>query len=82
MAAKKTTTKTAPATKAAKKATKKVAKKAAKQAPKKTAKPAGKSASFDEIAAEAYFIYRDRVAQGLPGDPQSDWLAAEKKIKG
>lgn len=86
MAAKKTTKKKAPAKKAAKKATKKVAKKAvktaAKKAPKKAPKKAAKKAlSFDEIAAEAYYIYRDRSAKGLPGNPESDWLAAEKKLR-
>jgi len=82
MAAKKTTTKAAPAKKAAKKTATKTAKKAApaKKAAKKAEKKPAKSASFDEIAAEAYYIYRDRVAKGLPGDPQSDWLAAEKKL--
>lgn len=84
MAAKKTTKKAAKKTtkKAAKKTVKKVAKKAAKKAAKKTAKKAAKKkASFEQIAAEAYFIYRERVAKGLPGNPESDWLAAEKKLK-
>ncbi len=90
MAAKKTTKKKAPAKKAAKKAAKKVAKKAvkkvAKKAVKKVAKKAAKKApkkslSFDEIAAEAYYIYRERSAKGLPGNPESDWLAAEKKLR-
>ena len=93
MAAKKTTKKKAPAKKApakkapakkapAKKAAKKVAKKAAKKAAAKKApkKKAAKKASFDEIAAEAYYIYRERVGKGLPGNPDSDWLAAEKKL--
>jgi hypothetical protein len=76
MATKKKTSK-----KVAKKATKKVAKKAAKKAAKKTvAKKANKAAGFDDIAAQAYYIYRERVANGLPGNPESDWLAAEKKL--
>lgn len=78
MAAKKTTKKAAPAKKAAKKAVKKVAKKAAKKAANKKASP---KASFEKIAAEAYCIYRDRIAKGLPGNPETDWLAAEKKLK-
>ena len=92
MAAKKTTKKAAKkaakktvktaAKKAAKKATKTVAKKAAKKTAKKTIKKATKNqASFEQIAAEAYCIYRDRAAKGLPGNPETDWLAAEKKMK-
>lgn len=81
MPAKKKTSKKA-AKKAAKKATKKVAKKVAKKAAKKAvAKKTNRAAGFDDIAAEAYYIYRERVAKGLPGNPESDWLAAERKLK-
>ncbi len=85
MAAKKKTSKKA-AKKAAKKATKKVAKKTTKKAAKKATKKAvakqtSRAAGFDDIAAEAYYIYRERVAKGLPGNPESDWLAAERKLK-
>lgn len=89
MPAKKKTSKKA-AKKAAKKATKKVAKKTTKKAVKKATKKATKkavakqtsrAAGFDDIAAEAYYIYRERVAKGLPGNPESDWLAAERKLK-
>jgi len=83
------------AKKAAKKATKKAAPKAAgkstaKKAAKKTAaKAAAKPASEMEsaqapshlqIAATAYLHYCHRLANGLPGDDLSDWLAAEAEL--
>ena len=83
MAAKKTTKKAAKkaAKKTVTKTAKRVAKKAATKEPNKTTKKtAKKAATFEQIAAEAYCIYRDRVAKGLPGNPDSDWLAAEKKL--
>lgn len=84
MAAKKTTKTAAPAP--AKKATKTAVKKAAtKKAPAKSAAPRAKStpkASFDEITKAAYLIYRRRIALGMPGTPESDWLQAEKEVNG
>jgi hypothetical protein len=92
MAAKKTAKKTgvtAPketAAPAAKKAAKKaVAKKApAKKAAAKAATPAAAKSPAkptpDAIARAAYLNYRRRVEQGLPGDSESDWLAAEKLL--
>lgn len=81
MAAKKTTKKTNSSKQATKKAAKKAAKKTSNKASKRVVKKnPKKAASFDEIAAEAYYIYRERSANGLPGNPESDWLAAEKKL--
>ncbi len=86
MAAKKTSKTAAPAPAPAKKAVKKVAKKSASKktavkAAAKTTKPAAKP-GFDEIAKTAYLIYRQRLALGLPGTQESDWLQAEKQLKG
>ena len=84
MAAKKTTKTAAPAP--AKKATKTATKKAVtKKSPTKAAAPKAKATpkpSFDEIAKAAYLIYRRRISLGLPGSPESDWLQAEKEVKG
>jgi hypothetical protein len=37
-------------------------------------------ASPDAIAQAAYFNYRRRVEQGLPGDSHGDWLEAERYL--
>ena len=66
--------------KVAKKAVKKVAKKAAV---KKVAKKAAKKkalANEAEIAEAAYLIFKNRVEKSLPGDAESDWLAAVEKV--
>ncbi|UCG33760.1 MAG: DUF2934 domain-containing protein [Phycisphaerales bacterium] len=33
------------------------------------------------IRRRAYEIYRERQRLGLPGDPASDWLRAEKQLR-
>lgn len=71
-AAKKTTAKKAPAKKAAKKTP--VAKKST-TTPKSSATP-----SIEAITKQAYLNYLHRVANGLPGDSQGDWIAAEKAL--
>lgn len=61
-------------------AVKKIAKKAAV---KKVAKKAtqGKTVSNEaEIAKVAYLIFKNRVEKSLPGDAESDWLAAVEKV--
>ena len=88
VAAKKAAVKPAPAKKAAakkapaKKAAKAPAKKAA--AKKAPAKALAKKAapSLDAIAKAAYLNYRRRMELGLPGDDDSDWLEAERSLKG
>ena len=79
--AKKASAKKAPAKPAAKAPAKKAAAKtAAKKAP---AKPAKNSApSLDAVAKAAYLNYRRRMELGLPGDDDSDWLEAERSLKG
>lgn len=89
--AKTSTTKKAPAKKAASKPP------AAARAKSVTATPArlisrkrgGKSeitavigsVTNDDIAVRAYFIGERRRHLGLPGDPQSDWLEAERQLR-
>lgn len=45
-----------------------------------SAKPATAKPSLDAIARAAYFNYRRRVDQGLPGDAHSDWVEAERSL--
>lgn len=40
------------------------------------------SVSADDIALRAYYIAERRRSLGLPGDSQSDWLAAERELLG
>ena len=91
-----TTTKTAaPSKRAAKPAAKQkttvetvIAAKQAKPAPRKrtatAAKPKSSTAkpalSQDDVALRAYFLAEKRKATGLPGDPHSDWLEAERQV--
>ncbi len=52
---------------------------------KKTVAPkAPKSAKISqtEIALKAYYIAEARRKMGLPGDEASDWLEAERQLKG
>ncbi|MDE0835382.1 MAG: hypothetical protein OSA84_03415 [Akkermansiaceae bacterium] len=58
----------------AKKSTKKVA--AEKPAAKKAVLP------LDAVAKAAYYNYRRRMELGLPGDHDSDWIEAERSLKG
>ena len=39
------------------------------------------SVTNDDIAVRAYFIGQRRRQLGLPGDPQSDWLEAERQLR-
>jgi hypothetical protein len=97
MAAKKTAKKSTDSLAAApvpKKTAKVAAKAVARKAAATPAKPplprAGKTAaskvaakpSPDAIARAAYLNYRRRVEQGLPGDTEGDWLAAERHFSG
>ena len=50
----------------------------------RTTKPARtKSAaiSHETVATRAYYIGQNRLADDLPGDPQSDWLEAERQLR-
>ncbi len=49
-------------------------------AKKLVAKKSAAKPSLDEVARAAYLNYRRRVEQGLPGDSQGDWLAAEQEF--
>jgi hypothetical protein len=40
------------------------------------------SVTADDISMRAYFIGERRRHLGLPGDPQSDWLEAERQLRG
>lgn len=40
------------------------------------------SVTTDDIALRAYYIAEQRRNLGLPGDAQSDWLAAESELLG
>ncbi|QTN32851.1 hypothetical protein HZ994_11100 [Akkermansiaceae bacterium] len=90
MPAKKTTKKVTAKKAAVKPATakktpaKKTAVKAvAKKAPAKNAVAEKKAApSLDAVAKAAYLNYRRRMELGLPGDDDSDWLEAERSLKG
>jgi len=34
-----------------------------------------------EVRAHAYAIYLDRAQLGVPGTPESDWMAAEAELR-
>jgi hypothetical protein len=40
-----------------------------------------KNITEDDIRKRAEKIYNNRVAKGIPGDSESDWLQAEKELK-
>jgi len=64
----------------AKKATA-ISKPAAK--PKATSKPAAQKPAkpnFEQIQLQAFFVAERRLAAGLPGDSESDWVQAEKEL--
>ena len=71
--------KSAPAKKVA---AKKAAKPAAEKAPAKKAAAKKPSVSLEAVAKAAYLNYRRRTELGLPGDHGSDWLEAERSLKG
>ena len=37
--------------------------------------------STEDISVRAYFIAENRQFLGLPGDPESDWLEAERQLR-
>ena len=40
------------------------------------------SVTTGEIALRAYYLAERRRHLGLPGDPESDWLQAERELRG
>ena len=40
------------------------------------------SVTTEDIALKAYYLAERRRNLGLPGDPQSDWLEAERQLRG
>jgi hypothetical protein len=40
------------------------------------------SVTNEEIALKAYYLGERRRNLGLPGDPQADWLQAERELRG
>jgi hypothetical protein len=55
---------------------------AKKPAAKKPAASKKKSFTEDDIRKKAEKIYNNRIAKGIPGTPESDWMQAEKELKG
>jgi hypothetical protein len=57
-----------------------------KPAPVKNSKKKKPEATFetarfqDEIQVQAYYNYLKRVKNNFPGNPESDWLDAEKNV--
>jgi len=51
---------------------------AAKRTP---AAPKKKSITQEDIRKRAEKIFNNRIAKGIPGSPESDWLQAEKELK-
>jgi hypothetical protein len=41
-----------------------------------------KSVTENDIRKRAEKIYNERIAKGIPGSSESDWLQAEKELKG
>jgi hypothetical protein len=52
---------------------------AAKKAPAVSKK---KTITEADIRKRAEKIYNNRIAKGIPGTPESDWMQAEKELKG
>lgn len=44
--------------------------------------PSNPPAGAERIRARAYEIYQQRVKRGTPGDAVSDWVQAEREIRG
>jgi len=40
------------------------------------------SVTTEDISLRAYFIAEDRRQRGLPGNPEADWLEAERQLRG
>jgi hypothetical protein len=51
----------------------------AKSSPAATKK---KNITENDIRKRAEKIYHERIARGIPGSSESDWLQAEKELKG
>ena len=78
----KKTAKKAPVKKAAKKVAKKApAKKAAPKSKAKKVKAPKPAPTAEEISHAAYLNYVSRQEQGIHGDEEGDWLAAEESVK-
>ncbi len=41
-----------------------------------------KNITEDDIRRRAEKIYNERMAKGIPGSSESDWLQAEKELRG
>jgi hypothetical protein len=52
---------------------------ATKKAPAASKK---KRITENDIRKRAEKIYNNRIAKGIPGTPESDWMQAEKELKG
>jgi hypothetical protein len=55
---------------------------AAKAVTTKKAKTAKSTFTDDDIRSKAQEIYNDRISRGEPGTAESDWIQAEKSLKG
>lgn len=79
-AAKRTAKKAAPAKKAAKTVT---ATRAPARKPAAAKPPISQPSQLetDKVAEVAYLRYLERLEKGLPGDQESDWLAAENALR-
>jgi hypothetical protein len=55
--------------------------KAAARAGGGTAAPKKNGFTQDDVALRAYFIAQRRHADGRPGNPESDWLEAERELR-
>ena len=40
------------------------------------------SVTMEDIALKAYYLAERRINSGLPGDSESDWLQAERELRG
>jgi hypothetical protein len=55
--------------------------KAAARAGGRTTAPKKNGFTQDDVALRAYFIAQRRHAEGRPGNPESDWLEAERELR-
>jgi hypothetical protein len=53
-----------------------------KPAAKKAPAVSKKKITEEDIRKRAEKIYNNRIAKGIPGSPESDWIQAEKELKG
>jgi hypothetical protein len=61
-------------------AKKPAAKKSVAKTPRKKAVVTKNAFTHDDIALRAYFIAEKRQKAGLPGNPQHDWIEAERQL--